>query len=255
LFVSPYVAGLQAELLAKAREESDITGIYPGRFKVLDEADKDGESKTVYVERIAPDGSRMHNVFAELRRGDKEAVLVSALAYQRVEGPEARRYIVLEDGYRYVGRPGDGAYEVTHFATHALLFDTGSAQPAFRKQDAFPTMALIASDNRRHKAELQWRLSLPISVVVLAMLAIPLARTSPRQGKYSKLFTAFLIYFAYNNAVGVFQKFVERGDIPPAVGVWPVHIAMAALVAGLLAWQSAAPLRLRGAGRDFGRAA
>ncbi len=236
LYVAPKVNLLRAELYAQAKDESEFTLVYPGRFKTLR-----GGELTLYVESISDDGRVMQQVFAQLLKDDREDIIVAARARKQVEGAFGRQYIVAEDGHRYTGRAGDVDYEVTRFASHGFLVDQGSAEPTFRKQDAYPTMELLRSDRAVHQAAFQARLSKPISIVLLALLAIPLARTSPRQGKYSKLFTAFLVYFAYNNGVAVFQKFIERGDIPPVVGVWPVHLTVIVLITVLLMSQSLAP--------------
>ena len=236
LYVGPKVAVIKASTLAQAKEESEFTGVYPGRFKVF----RDGEV-TLYVESISNDGREMHQIFAQIRRGKSEEILVAESARKTVQGPFARQYIVAENGYRYVGQAGQLGYEITQFASHGILIDQGGNEPAYRKEDVFSTMELLSSDNRLHQAALQARLSKPMSIVLLAMLAIPLARTSPRQGKYAKLFTAFMIYFAYNNGIEVFQKFIERGDIPPWVGVWPVHLVVALLFVLLLSPQTMAP--------------
>ena len=71
-------------------------------------------------------------------------------------------------------------------------------------------------------------------IVVLGMLAVPLARTSSRQGRYGKLFIAIVIYFLYNNAVSIAGKLIERGDVSPVIGVWPVHGFMCLVVAVLI---------------------
>jgi lipopolysaccharide export system permease protein len=70
------------------------------------------------------------------------------------------------------------------------------------------------------------------------MLAVPLARTLPRQGKYTKLAMGIAIYFVYGNAVGVMQTFVERGQVNTTIGIWPVHVLMTLIVVSLLYLQS-----------------
>ena len=235
-FVTPHLAGKEADLLARAREESQVTGIHPGRFHEF----KDG-TVTVYTESVAPDGNGMHNVFVVYRKDGKEHIAVADYAYQRLIGTRGQRYIVLESGHRYTGKPGELDYQVTDFEKHAVLLDVGRARPSFRKQGVFSTFELLESNKNRDKAELHRRLSLPISTIVLALLAVPLARTSPRQGKYARLFPAFLIYFAYTNCIGVFEKFVQRGDVHPIVGVWPVHLVMALIVFTLFTVQTASP--------------
>jgi lipopolysaccharide export system permease protein len=108
---------------------------------------------------------------------------------------------------------------------------------------------LLREGGVRDLAELQWRLSVPISVMILVLMAVPLARTSPREGRYARLVTAFVLYFVYNNALGIAQKLVEREDLPVAVGVWPVHVLFAAVGFGMLAKQTSlgwrAPWRRR----------
>ncbi len=240
LFVTPILASKEADLLARARDESQVTGIYPGRFHEF----KDG-TVMVFTESVAPDGNGMHNVFVVYRKDGKEHVAVADYAYQQLIGTRGQRYIVLERGNRYTGKPGELDYQVTHFEKHAVLLDVGRARPSFRKQGVFTTLELLDSSKLRDKAELHRRLSLPISTIVLALLAVPLARTSPRQGKYARLFPAFLIYFAYTNCIGVFEKFVERGDIHPTIGVWPVHVVMLLIVFTLFAVQNASPSYLR----------
>ena len=236
LFITPKLAGMEAEILARGRDESQITGIYPGRFNEF----KDG-NLTVYTESIAPDGNGMHNVFIVYRKAGKEHVYVADYAYQQLIGSAGQRYIVLERGNRYTGRPGQLDYQITTFEKHAVLLDVGKARPSFRKQGVFSTLELLDSNNRRDKAELHRRLSLPISTIILALLAVPLARTSPRQGKYARLFPAFLIYFAYNNFIGVFEKFVERGEVHIWIGVWPVHLVMGIIVFVLFSLQTTSP--------------
>ena len=240
LLITPKLAAKEADILARAREESQITGIYPGRFNEF----KRG-ALTVYTESIAPDGNGMHNVFVVYRKDGKEHVYVAEYAYQQLVGTRGQRYMVMERGHRYTGRPGQLDYRVTKFEKHAVLLNIGNARPSFRKQGVFSTLELLDSSHRRDKAELHRRLSLPISTIILAMLAVPLARTSPRQEKYARLLPAFLIYFAYNNCIGVFEKFVERGELHPLIGVWPVHIVMAAVVFALFTVQTASPGYLR----------
>ncbi|MCK5877554.1 MAG: LptF/LptG family permease, partial [Candidatus Marithrix sp.] len=79
----------------------------------------------------------------------------------------------------------------------------------------------------------QWRLSFPLSVILLAILAVPLSHTTPRQGQYSKIVSGILIYLIYNNLLNVAKKWVERGDVSPVIGVWWVHIILILIIISL----------------------
>ena len=113
-----------------------------------------------------------------------------------------------------------------------------------RGHKTLPTTALIDSGAPGHFAELQRRISAAASIVVLGMLAVPLARTSPREGRYGKLFLAVVVYFIYSNAISILEHLVERGMVPGSVGVWPAHAAMALVVLALLLDQATGGRRL-----------
>ncbi|MDX1512650.1 MAG: LPS export ABC transporter permease LptF [Gammaproteobacteria bacterium] len=230
LYAAPRIATEQAKLLARAKGEAEISGIIPGRFRELS-----GGDRVFYAEQLSPDRRTMRNVFVQVRRSDRQEIAVARRAYLSVQGREGDRFVVLEDGYRYTGHPGAVDYVITRFEKHAVRIADRGDDPEYRKLESLPSLELLQSGQRGYIAELQWRLSLPLSVIVLCMLAVPLSRTSPRQGKYAKLFTAVIIYFIYNNGIGVAQKLVERGELHPWVGVWPVHVAVA-LVAIAMLW-------------------
>ena len=78
---------------------------------------------------------------------------------------------------------------------------------------------------------------MPISALLLGVLAVLVSRTSPREGRYARLFGAILIYIIYNNLMGVAQNGLQRGTISPALGMWWVHALLAVVIAGLAAHQ------------------
>jgi lipopolysaccharide export system permease protein len=231
-YLAPKAAELQHALFEQAKGKAKVAGLQPGRFQELG-----GGDQVVYVEEIADDGSSMANVFVQVSRERGQDLLVAERAYPSVEGAQGERFMVLENGHRYTGAPGDLDFVITRFERHAVRVQE-TAAPGYRKLEATPTLELLREGDARHLAELQWRLSLPLSTLLLTVMAVPLARTSPRQGRYAKLVTAFVLYFLYNNALGITQKLVEREELHPWVGVWPVHGAFLAGALILLLHQS-----------------
>lgn len=90
--------------------------------------------------------------------------------------------MVLQNGYRYEGMPGDADFKIVEYKEHAVRVEEKAIEPASRKLAAIPTAALLASDEPGVRAEFQWRIAMPVSVVLLALLAVPLSRSNPRQG-------------------------------------------------------------------------
>ena len=238
LFVSPGVASMRWALLEEAKHQAENRMFVPGRFKEFG-----GGDQVIYVEEVDSGTGRMADVFVRIRKPHRQYVLLSDAAYQVVRSESGARYMVLEDGWRYAGLPGDAVFSVTRFERHAVRV---GAQPreAFRGgRRMLPTKALIGTGEPAHLVELHRRISAAVSIVVLGMLAVPLARTTPREGRYGKLFLAIVVYFIYTNAISIVENLVERGMVPVPVGVWPVHAAMALLVVALLVRQSTGGLR------------
>lgn len=239
LYVGPRAAELQHSLYERAKGEAQIAGIHAGRFREFGKGER-----VVYVEQVATDGRSMENVFVQVRGRRGQDLLVADRAYPSTQGSEGDRFMVLENGFRYTGEPGSLDFVITRFFRHAVRLDQVTA-PGYRKLEAMPTLELLRRGGPKDMAELQWRLSIPLSVLLLTLMAVPMARTSPREGRYAKLVVAFVLYFLYNNGVSIAQKLVERGDLHPSVGVWPVHLVFAALAIGLLLYQTSTGSRWR----------
>jgi len=233
LYLSPEALATRNAVLARAQAEAQISSILPGRFLEFS-----GGDLVAYTESLSGDQREMENVFAKLTFGDAQNLLVAKRARFSGADETAGRYIVLEDGYRYSGNPGSVDYTVYQFARHSFRIDRDGPDSIVNKSNAVSTPDLVRLAYPAYLAELQWRVSQPISLVILGMLAVPLARTLPRQGKYTKIAMGVAVYFLYGNAVGVMQTFVEREKLSAYIGIWPVHALMALIVCAFLYYQA-----------------
>ena len=239
LFVSPGAASMRWTLLEEARQQAEHRVFVPGRFKEFG-----GGDRIIYVEAVDSESGRMSNVFVRARKPHRQYVLVSRAAHQVERPGGGARYMVLENGWRYAGLPGEAAFSVTRFEQHAVRIEIQPKGIFTGGRKTLSTMALIDSGAPRHLSELHRRISTAVSIVVLGMLAVPLARTSPREGRYGKLFLAIVVYFIYSNAISILEHLVDRGTVPGFVGVWPVHVAMVLVVLALLVNQTTGGRRL-----------
>jgi lipopolysaccharide export system permease protein len=76
------------------------------------------------------------------------------------------------------------------------------------------------------RGELLWRIGMPVSALILALLAIPLSYVNPRAGRSANMLIAILIYAIYSNLMSVSQAWVAQGKLSFWVGVWAVHALM-----------------------------
>ncbi|MDH5592911.1 MAG: LPS export ABC transporter permease LptF [Gammaproteobacteria bacterium] len=225
LYITPWAEEKGYQLQEEAQARSDMTGIRAGQFN----EGASGE-KIYFVERMNPLLHTMENIFVEGEQQGRKGIISSADGEQFVNKETGDRFLVLKNGYRYEGDPGQPEYRITKFREYAFRVKEREIKEMKRKRDALSTSALWGSDDLRDIGQLQWRLSLPISIVLLAALAVPLSRTTPRQGKYSKLFIGILLYVVYMNLLGMGQAAIEKGKITPFIGMWWVHLLMLGLV-------------------------
>ncbi len=223
LLVAPWAESQRAVLEAQLSSLAEVGGITAGRFKEFNHG-----NGIFYVKTIDSDNV-MHSLFVQINLPHKRVVMVAKDGYQMVQDGEL--YMVLLEGHRYESKPGRLNYVVTEFAEHHIRIPKRlDANQKSEEREAISTFRLLSAKEAALQAELQWRLSLPLSVILLAALAVPLSRTTPRQGQYAKILSGILIYLIYNNLLNVAKKWVERGDIVPMIGVWWVHIILLLII-------------------------
>ncbi len=239
-FVSPAAVSLRAERLHEAGERTKLDLFVPGQPREFD-----GGRRVVFVGGVDSAGGQMSDIFVRVREADESYILSARKARQR-KTDDGGLYIVLERGERYSASSEDRGFTVSRFATYGVrILEAGEFSAIEARIKAIATMELIASSNPKHRAELQRRLSTVVSIILLGMLAVPLARSAPKERRYLRLVVAIVIYFAYYNAVNLLAAFVDQGRIPVWVGPWPAHALMAALIAILSLRQIGGGLRKR----------
>ncbi len=134
---------------------------------------------------------------------------------------------MLEDGRRYEGEPGTAGYRVTEFERYALRMQRKATryagdQGAQRRPRSH--CSTVLSDAFR--GELIGALRIPVSALVLALLAIPLSFVNARAPRAINLVFALLVYVVYWNLLIFSQARVAQGQIDIGIGAWAVHAVM-----------------------------
>ena len=244
LWLGPWgdAQGERLELLS--RESVNIEGVTPGRFRTLPQG-----RGVVYVESINADRTRIFNIFAETKQPGRNSLLVAESGHMINDPQSGDRYLVLENGYRYEGAPGSDNFAIIEFKQHGLRIEDKATQDIRYRHRSLPTRTLLASHDPGQLAELQWRISSALICLVLAVLAVPLSRTSPRSGRYARLALAVVLYLLINNLLNLVRSWLAAGTLPAAIGLWWVHILILLLGIGLILWQTGAWRRLFRTGR------
>jgi len=234
IYLAPWAAQQAYIVVDEAERNADILAIQPGRFN----ESKNGK-RTIFVNTVSPITGEWNDVFVEDRGGDRPRVFKARRGFTELNSETGDRYLVLQDGYRYEGVPGEGDYRILKYDRYAVRIKEGDSNRAGEKLDARPTVKLIGSSVPQEIAELQWRISIPISALLLALLAVPLSHAPPRRGRSGQMLSAILLYITYANLMSVAKVWVAKEEVSPLLGIWWVHLLLLILTGLLL-------IRLRG---------
>jgi lipopolysaccharide export system permease protein len=224
VFVQVPQADSEAQLLRQsAIKEAQFGQLDAGRFRSFS-----GGDAVFYAERVDPEGV-LHNVFVQRESAGRiELALADTATYSKAAA-NGTHLVTLFNGRRYEGVPGRNDFRVIEFREHGIPISAPSDAVGTNDPDTKPTRELWGSYAPSDIAQLQFRASTPIMALVLTLVAVPLSRLRPRQGRYARVGFAIVVYFVYSNLLSASKVWLEKGDLPPAVGVWWVHVAGLAL--------------------------
>ncbi len=224
LFMSPWALQKQNEYRSQIESRDDVATIAPGVFKESKHADR-----VFFVESFAGEQNTVSNIFMQSTESQKQGVMFAQHGYQNI-AKNGDRYLVLLNGRRYEGLPGSTEFKIVEFERYAVRIEPYEAKFTAPSSKSLSLLELIKDQSPVNIAELQWRLSLPLSALLLALLAIPLSFVNPRAGRSLNLMLALITYLIYSNCLSIAQGLVAQGKLAPVFGLWLVHAALAALL-------------------------
>ena len=231
LFVWPWANRESTLISQRFQQRDDVSMVSAGQFKESAKAER-----VFFIEELDVDKSEVKNIFVADSKNGRLSIAVSQTGYiQNSAGGE--KSIVLHNGRRYEGQPTQPDFRILEFNEYSTkIRSKESLAPAPRDREKTIT-ELLNDPNpisiNPNRAELLWRIGLPLMALGLVLIAIPLAYVNPRLGNYTAMFYAVLIYLIYSNLLNLTQNFVSQGKVSAFVAIWPIHL-LALLIATAL---------------------
>jgi lipopolysaccharide export system permease protein len=206
---------------------------------------------------MSADGTRFERMFVQTEREDEDSGAIQidvttathGFLYHDADG--SGRYLALNDGFRVEGRLGSDDWRLMRFQRNDVrLPDNRAETSGTGARRAVPTSALWGSDDPIQRAELQWRFAAPVSILLLVLLGLPLAKSDPREPRYARLLIAVLVYLVYANCLAIGRNAIGQERIAALPGLWWVYVPTFAIALWLI-WRSQqlrAPRVARGVG-------
>lgn len=236
--VVPNAQGDVNAVLDKAAVSASVHQIIPARFMVFG---RKNENPVVFYAKQVEDHKVLRDVFmaqkakqAKPTDPEKWDVIVAKTAREKKISGQGGHYLLFQHGYRYSGVPGENSYHMMHFKEYGIhMFVSQIPKPNAAQYYSFSKLWSLRNKDIQSAAELQWRLAMPISVFMFALLAIPLSEVRPRYGKFTQLIPAMLIYITYADLIFLCRSWISGGRLSPELGMWWVH-ALGFLLAAFL---------------------
>lgn len=191
-YLTPWAIQKQAFIVEAAKSNPTMSALTAGQFirthndeiVLFIDNIKDNELQQIYVFQTKDKGNLKPSVLVAetgklnaLSNGDQ---ILSLQNSQRVEGSAA-----LPD------------FKITHFDEYQAYLGYQSKNNEIDKASALGLSELLEKNTPATRAELHWRLSLIFATPIMALIAVPLSRVNPRQGRFAKILPALLLYLIY----------------------------------------------------------
>ena len=228
MFAVPWAKQQKSYAEDETVNASEFSFITEGKF----ESFKNGEIVFYASESKTTDTvgeQNMEEIFIYALDKGKPVIVLASEAKKYTNAKSESIYLRLKNGIRYEGLPGNENINILNFEKYDLEIVSGDIQKSissFSEIEEKNTIALLREGGVKANAEIQWRISQPISVLILSIFGVFLGKSSPRTGKGINLIVGVVLFMLYNNALLVAKSAIESGQLSSIIGMWGVHLLL-----------------------------
>lgn len=222
LVLSPWAWSMADEFKRRLNSRDDVSSAAPGVFRESKQADR-----VFFLEEVDTEKKRVANIFVQSVQNGKDGTMVAKEGYQEISA-NGDRFLVLLNGSRYEGVPGQADFKIAEFERYSIRIEPVELPQNTSNRRAYSTLYLIQNPDALNQSQLVERISMPLGAFMLALLAIPLSYVNPRAGRSYSLIAAIVLYMFYNNMSTIAVSWVAREKVSMMVGLWGIHLVLLA---------------------------
>lgn len=224
LWLGPWADRASRQMINEANRSLVVAGLEPGAFTGLP-----NDNGVIYVGAMSNDGTRFERIFIYRNKPGRQDVTTSKSGRLTVDA-NGDRYLTLDDGFEVEG-PVDGSlnFRLMRYARNDVLLPASEDRYDPKSPEMLPTGQLFGDPRPAAAAQLHYRIAPPLLALAFALLAVPLARSTPRQARYGTMLIGFLAYLIGNNFMMMGTGWIEDGKVPAALGLWWLTLPLLAV--------------------------
>ena len=222
--LAPWAKMKAEEFKNQLDTRDDVALAKEGVFRESKQSDR-----VFFLENVDAKNNRVGNIFIQSVQNSKEGTMVAKEGLQETAA-NGDRFIVLLNGTRYEGVPGQYDFKIVEFERYSVRIEAAKIKEVELDRKSYTTLQLLKDPTPGNISELAWRIGSPLSALILAAIAIPLSFVNPRSGRSFNLVIAVVLYMVYNNMMGVTTTWIEQRKIGVFLGLWGIHATMIGLM-------------------------
>nr|WP_201279374.1 LPS export ABC transporter permease LptF [Cedecea colo] len=240
MWLGPWSSRHQDEVLAEAKANPGMAALAQGQFQQA----TDGNS-VLFIESVA--GANFKDVFlAQLRsKGNARPSVVVADSGHLSQRADGSQVVTLNTGTRFEGTALLRDFRITDFQDYVAII--GHQAVALDPDDAsqMDMRTLWQNDKPNARAELHWRITLVLTVFIMALMVVPLSVVNPRQGRVLSMLPAMLLYLVFFLLQTSLKSNAAKGKIDPMIWMWLVNIIYFGIALVLNVWDTVTMRQIR----------
>ena len=232
IYAVPWAKQQKNIMEEETKNASEFSFITEGEFEIFKEGDIVFYASESKVQNVV-NQQNMEEIFIYAFDDGNPIIVLASEAKKYIDSKNKSTYLKLKDGVRYQGIPSNENVKILDFNEYDIEIVSGELQKSLAthtKIEGKSTLDLIKEGGRYANAEFQWRVSQPITVLILSVIGVFLGKASPRGGKGVNLLIGVVFFMLYYNGLLIAKSSIELGEIDPIIGLWGVHLFMLLLI-------------------------
>lgn len=206
-------------IVDKKKDIHEFQALKVGQFNLS----KD-RNHVFFMQSMSADKLEIQDIIITQKGKRKDVLETAQRGQHKLDEKTGDLFLEVGPGSRYEGKAGSMDYKIIEFDKHGILLEKNQTRINALKPAEKYFHQIKDSKNHRDQVELLWRINIPVTLLVLGLLAVPLSYISPRQGRYGRLALALLLFIIYLNLLGFSKGALERNSLPMWLNFWWIHL-------------------------------
>lgn len=240
LELSPWALQKQSQIVKEAKANPTVGALAAGQF--ISASSKD---QVLFIDKVQNNTIEGVYVFQMQNKKNQKPSVIVADSGEITALPNGDQVLNLNRSQRVEGSAVLPDFRITDFERYQAYLGYKATANDEDDAETLSFQQLLANTTPAGKAELHWRITLVLAVPLMALIAVPLSRVNPRQGRFANILPALLLYLIYFLLQSSLKSAGAAGKLDASLWLPSVNIGFFVLSILLNSWNSAVMYKVR----------